>query len=193
MAANQKERNKKMNTTKKLTTSALMIALATVLMWVSKLIPAPWLQGGSVTLASMVPIIAVGILFGTKWGLCSSLAYALIQMMFGFYPPPTQTFISLVLVILLDYIFAFGVLGLSRVIYNVCGRKPFSAAISAFTVTSLRYVCHIISGILIWGFYADEGQTVLAYSLIYNGSYMIPEIIISTVVTGIIFKSRILK
>ncbi len=182
-----------MNTTKKLTTSALMIALATVLMWVSKLIPAPWMQGGSVTLASMVPIIAVGILFGTKWGLCSSLAYALIQMMFGFYPPPTQTFINFVLVILLDYIFAFGVLGLSGIIYRACGKKPFSAAISAFTVTVLRYICHIISGILIWGVYAEEGQTVLAYSLIYNGSYMIPEIIISTVVTGIIFKSRILK
>ena len=55
-----------MNTTKKLTTSALLVALATVLMWVSKLIPAPWLQGGSVTIASMVPIIAVGIMFGTK-------------------------------------------------------------------------------------------------------------------------------
>ena len=182
-----------MNTTKKLTTSALLVALATVLMWVSKLIPAPWLQGGSVTIASMVPIIAVGVMFGTKWGLCSSLAYAVLQMMFGFYPPPTQTFTSFVLVILLDYIVAFGGLGLSGIVYNLCGKKAFSAGVAAFTVTFLRYVCHILSGILIWGVYAPEGQTVLAYSVVYNGTYMIPEIIISSVVTTLLFKSKILK
>lgn len=181
-----------MNTTKKLTTSALLVALATVLMWVSKLIPAPWLQGGSVTIASMVPIIAVGIMFGTKWGLYSSLAYAILQMMFGFYPPPTQTFLNFVLVIFLDYIIAFGGLGLSGIIFNLSGRKAFSAGLSAFTVTLLRYVCHIISGILIWGVYA-EGQSVLTYSLVYNGTYMIPEIIISTVVTTLIFKSKIIR
>ena len=182
-----------MNTTKKLTASALMVALATVLMWISKLIPAPWMQGGSITIASMVPIITVGILFGTKWGLCSSLAYALIQMMFGFYPPPTQTFLNFVLVILLDYVVAFGVLGLSGIFCRLCGSKYLSVPLSAFIVTTLRYICHILSGILIWGVYAEEGQTVLAYSLIYNGSYMIPEIIISTVVTGLVFKSRIFK
>ena len=170
-----------MNTTKKITTSALLIALATVLMWVSKLLPAPWLQGGSVTLASMVPIISVGILFGTKWGLASALAYALIQMMFGFYPPPTQTLLYFILVVLLDYIFAFGVLGLSGVFYSLCGKKFFAIPTSAFIVTFLRYICHILSGILIWGVYAPEGQGVLMYSLVYNGTYMIPEIIISTI------------
>lgn len=180
-------------TTKKLTTSALLIALATVLMWVSKLIPAPWLQGGSVTLASMVPIVMVGIMFGTKWGLCASVAYAVIQMMFGFYPPPTQNFLSFVLVILLDYIFAFGVLGLSGFFLKITGGKKFSAPLSAFLVTTLRYVCHILSGILIWGVYAEEGQTVLAYSLIYNGTYMIPEIIITTVVTGLICRMKMFK
>ena len=182
-----------MNTTKKLTASALLIALATVLMWVSKLIPSPWLQGGSVTLASMVPSIMVGIMFGTKWGLCSSLAYALIQMMFGFYPPPTQTFLYFVLVVLLDYILAFGVLGLSGFFCFFIRKKSIAIPVSAFMVTLLRYVCHILSGILIWGVYAPEGQGVFAYSLVYNGTYMIPEIIISTVVTTIIMKSQVIK
>lgn len=182
-----------MNTTKKITTSALLIALATVLMWISKLIPAPWLQGGSVTLASMVPIIAVGISFGTKWGLCCSVAYAILQMIFGFYPPPTQTFLYFALVVLLDYVLAFGVLGLSGLFYKASGKKAYSPGLSAFIVTLLRYICHIISGILIWGVYAENGQTVLAYSLLYNGSYMIPEILISTLVTQIIFRMKILK
>ena len=182
-----------MNTTKKLTTSALMVALATVLMLISKLIPAPWLQGGSVTVASMVPIIATGILFGSKWGICSAVSYAILQMMFGFYPPPTQTLWYFVLVVLLDYIFAFGVLGLSGVFYKLMGKKYFAIPLSAFIVTTLRYLCHIISGILIWGVYAEEGQSVLAYSLVYNGTYMIPEIIISTIVTALIFQSKILQ
>ena len=182
-----------MKTTKKIAVSAIMTALATVLMLISKLIPAPWLQGGSVTIASMVPIIAVGILFGTKWGLYSSFCYSLLQMMFGFYPPPTQTFIYFILVVLLDYVFAFGVLGLSGMFYSLLGKKKLAIPVSSFIVTSLRYLCHILSGLLIWGVYAPEGQSVLMYSLIYNGTYMVPEIIISVLVTTIIFKSRILK
>ncbi len=182
-----------MNTTRKITTSALLIALATVLMWVSKLIPAPWMQGGSVTLASMVPIVLIGIMFNTKWGLCSSVAYAIIQMLFGFYPPPTRNFLNFVLVILLDYIFAFGVLGLSGMFYRMTGKRSLSAPIAGFIVTTLRYVCHILSGILIWGVYAEKGQTVLAYSLVYNGTYMIPEIIITTIVTALICRSSIIK
>ncbi len=180
-----------MTTTKKITTGALMIALSTVLMWVSKLIPAPWLQGGSVTLASMVPIIICSITLGIKWGLCASLSYSLIQMMFGFYPPPTQTFSSFVMVILLDYVFAFGILGLAGIFYNMLKESRFAAPISGFIVTFLRYICHIFSGILIWGVYAEEGQSVLAYSLIYNGTYMIPEIIITTIVLALIMKFKI--
>ena len=171
-----------MSTTKKLTTCALLIALATVLMWVSKLLPAPWLQGGSITLASMVPIVIAGILFGTKWGLCASVSYAVIQMLFGFYPPPAQTFWYFVLVVLLDYVIAFGVLGLSGLFYKLFHKKGWAIPVSAAIVTTLRYVCHILSGILIWGVYAEEGQSVLSYSLIYNGTYMIPEIIITALV-----------
>ena len=177
-----------MSSTKKITFSALMVALSTVLMFVSKLIPAPWLQGGSVTLASMVPIIAASIILGSKWGVLSALVYSLLQMMTGFYPPPTQNFISFVLVVLLDYVLAFGVLGLAGFIYKILGKKALAMPISAFVVTSLRYVCHILSGILIWGVYAEEGQSVLAYSLIYNGTYMIPEIIITTVVLTLLIK-----
>ncbi len=180
--------------TKKLTTSAMMVALAVVLMFVSKIIPAPWLQGGSITLASMVPIIAVSIMYGTKWGLISGFVYSLIQMISGFYAPPVANFISYVAVILLDYVIAFSVLGLAYVFYNLSGKKSWSIALSGVIVTFLRYVCHILSGILIWGGYAPEGQTVLWYSLTYNGSYMIPEIIITGVVLSLMskfLKSRI--
>ena len=66
------------------------------------------------------------------------------------------------------------------------GKRRFAISVSAFVVTTLRYICHIMSGILIWGVYAPEGQSVLAYSLVYNGTYMVPEIIITTIVLAII-------
>ena len=51
-----------MTKTKKLTLSAMLTALAFVLVLVSQLLPAPWTQGGYITLASMVPIILVSII-----------------------------------------------------------------------------------------------------------------------------------
>lgn len=173
-----------MSKTKKLTTSAVLTALAAVLMLVSKLIPAPWMQGGSITLASMVPIIAVSITVGVKWGLLSGFVFSLIQMMTGFYPPPTQTFLNFVLVIMLDYVLAFGVLGLAGFFTQIMGNKKWAVPVSGIIVTALRYLCHILSGLLIWNVYA-ENQTVLAYSVTYNGSYMIPEIIITAIVLAL--------
>ncbi len=174
-----------MTKTKQLTTCAMLIALATVLMLLSKIIPSmPW--GGSVTLASMAPLIMISYLMGPKQGILSGIVYGVIQMLTGFYPPPTQTIPAFILVVLLDYLLAFGVLGLAGFFYRMFGKKRWSIPLSGAIVTSLRYLCHILSGILIWGVYAEEGQTVLAYSLIYNGSYMIPEIIITTAVLALI-------
>lgn len=177
-----------MSKTKKITLSAIMVALATVLVILSKLIPAPWLQGGSITLASMVPIIVASILLDTKWGMACGVTFSFIQMMTGFYPPPTQTFLYFVLVVLLDYVLAFGVLGLAGFFYRVMDKKIWAIPICGIITTTLRYICHILSGILIWGVYAQEGQTILAYSLMYNGSYMIPEIIITGVVLALLSK-----
>ena len=175
-----------MSKTKKLTTSALMIAMAVALALVSKIIPSPWLQGGSVTLASMVPVIVVSLMFDIKWGLTASIVYSLINMATGFYPPPTQTFLNFAAVVLLDYVIAFGVLGLAGTFYRLLGKKIWAIPVSGAIVTVFRYICHILSGILIWGVYAPEGQSVLAYSVLYNGGYMLPEIIITTVVLALL-------
>lgn len=177
-----------MTKTKKLTLSAVMVALSAVLVILSKLVPAPWMQGGSITLASMVPIIAASIVIDLKWGIFTGIVFSIIQMLTGFYPPPTQDFLSFFLVIMLDYVMAFGVLGLAGLFYRLMNKKLWAVPVSGIIVTTLRYVCHILSGILIWGVYAQEGQTVLAYSITYNGSYMIPEIIITGVVLTILSK-----
>ena len=97
-----------------------------------------------------------------------------------------RIYTNAVLVVVLDYIAAFGVLGFAGGIYRALGKKRYAIALSGFLVTVMRYVCHILSGILIWGVYADEGQSVLSYSLLYNGGYMVPEIIITTVALALV-------
>ena len=181
-----------MKTVKKITLSGVLIAMSVVLALVSKVIPSlP--NGGQITLASMVPVVLISFILGTKYGLLASVTYAILQMIMGFYPPPARDFLSFLAVILFDYIIAFGCLGFGRKFSDLFGNSKYKYAIATAMVIGIRYVCHIISGILIWGIYAPGGQAVWLYSVTYNGSYMIPEIIISSVAVFLItHKSNIL-
>ncbi|MFA7637042.1 MAG: energy-coupled thiamine transporter ThiT [Monoglobales bacterium] len=173
--------------TKKLTLAGILIALAVVLSFV-KIFDAPF--GGSVTAGSMVPIILFALMSDVKWGLLMATVYGGIQMIVGGVAPPAQTFISFFVVILLDYIVAFGVLGFSGAISRKLGGKTVGAAASTLIVLFLRFLCHFVSGILIWGVYAPEGQAVWLYSLLYNGGYMLGETIITTILV-LLIKPRI--
>ncbi len=165
--------------TKKLTLAGMLIALATVLSFI-KLFDMPY--GGSVTAASMVPVIIFSMMSDLKWGLIQATVYGVIQLMIGWYAPPAQTFISFLLVILLDYVIAFGALGFAGGIYRKTGKSALGIAISCLTVMFLRFLCHFFSGILIWSSFAPEGQPVWLYSLLYNGGYMLGEAAVSLVV-----------
>lgn len=170
--------------TKKMTESAIMIALAAVLS-VIPLFQLP--QGGAITPASMVPIILIALRYDVKWALLSSLTYAGIQMILGFYAPPTPDFLNFFLVILLDYVVAFGVLGLAG-FFGRAFKKPMAQVLfGAGVVIGLRFLCHFASGILIWSSYAPAGQPVWLYSLVYNGSYMLGELIVSLIVLAVLF------
>lgn len=180
-----------MKTIKKLTLSAVMVAMSVVLAFVSKVIPAlP--NGGQITLASMVPVVLISFFLGTKYGLLTSITYAILQLVMGFYPPPVRNLISFIAVIFLDYIIAFGCLGLAGKFADLFGNSKYRYTIATAIVVTIRYICHIISGILIWGVYAPNQESIWLYSVTYNGSYMIPEIIISSVVVYLItYKSNI--
>ena len=173
--------------TKKLITSSVMIALASVLSLYSVYrLP----TGGSVTPASMVPVIMLSYLYGTKHGTFAALVYALLQGVLGFYAPPVQNAVSFAIVILFDYAFAFAVLGLADMFRKIFGSGKFSIAFSGGAVVFLRFLCHLVSGVTIWSVYAPEGQSPFLYSLLYNGSYMLPELVITVIalvaVSGVI-------
>lgn len=180
--------------TRTLVECSLMVALAVILNYLKI---APWPNGGSVTAAAMAPLVFAGLRCGPKWGLLSCFVYSLLQMLLdGISPPPTDSFFWFAMVVLLDYVIAYTVLGLAPVFAKLCKNDRWAPAVGALCVTLLRYCCHITSGIAIWGVYAWEwfmpsmkGQPIWLYSVLYNGSYMIPEIIITTVAVTLLARS----
>ena len=184
-----------------LTECALMIALATVLSLV-KVYEAPF--GGSVTLLSMVPIIVISMRHGVGVGLAAGFVHSVIQLIFGLanvaYVPDLM---GKFLCILLDYILPFTMLGLGGIFRGVKFSKNartnviVAALIGTLLVTLLRFMCHILSGVVIWyaldlEWYADDPSHIVnrysqwIFSLIYNGWYMVPEIIETAVGTPLI-------
>ena len=162
---------------KKITVGGLMIALATALSFFGIKMP----FGGSMTLGSMVPIIAISYIFDFKFSLTVGFAYSLLQMVCDFSPPPVQDFSSFFAVIMIDYIIAFTSLGLAGQLSSKIKNIKLRYVSGTAAVIVIRFLCHFLSGILIWSFYAPEGQSPLIYSLLYNGAYMGGELILTTV------------
>ncbi len=187
-----------------LTESAIMVALATVLSMI-KIWEAPY--GGSVTILSMAPIILLSMRRGVKVGLMAGFVHSVIQLLLGlnnvaYVPTPMGIFIC----VMTDYILPFTLLGLGGLFRNVKFTQKegvnvmIAAALGALLVTLIRYACHTVSGAEIWyaldlEWYADDPTHLVfqhgpwVFSLIYNGGYMIPEIITTTLGTTILAKA----
>ena len=169
---------------KKLTLSAVMIALSAVLSMV-KVYQLP--LGGSITLLSMLPVAAVAICYGTKTGLITSLLYACVQIALdlGVLMGYGMTAATWVGCLVFDYIIAFGAIGLAGV-FRKLGTFGMCAGVALSCV--VRFVSHFISGSIVFAVWCPDGWNVYLYSLAYNGSYMLPELILTTVGATLLFK-----
>jgi thiamine transporter len=78
-----------------------------------------------------------------------------------------------------DYIVAFGCFGLGGIFKKKIKNPVLSIALGGALVSVIRFICHFISGVTIWGDYSDGAQAVWEYSLTYNAGYMVPELIIT--------------
>ena len=179
----------------------VFVALATVLS-VIKILQLPY--GGSITLFSMVPPVLIGYYYGLIPGLSSGLVYGVLRAMLGLtvsqayagvtgWSVPAMTF--------LDYILAFAVLGVAGAMFHKMKTKPVLACgLGGLCAGLLRLLCHFASGYILWGGYAEwfftdvmtdhggwflerfSGNGLAAiYSLVYNGSYMIPETLMTVI------------
>ena len=176
--------SKSYSKTRILVECALMIAVGTVLSNI-KFFTLP--NGGSVTALSMLPFVLVSFRHGIKWGLFTGLVNGCLQMLLGFYAPPTPTFLYFVGEVLLDYILAFMALGLAELFAHPFKNRMVGVAVGTFAAGFLRFLCSFLSGVLIWG-NLSEGIGAWTYSLVYNGSYMLPETLITMVAAVLLCK-----
>ncbi len=200
--------------TQALTVSAIMVAFSVSISAICAVMPFLNLPfGGGFTIASMLPIILVAYMYGAKWGILAAFTYSILQMLLGFntvsafFLPGDSQMIwwRAIIVCLVDYVIAYTVLGLGGIF-----RKKYTPTkaivLGSIFAISLRYVAHVISGAIFFGawaewFFTQEGfyawgQKILeafsgdalaiVYSIIYNGTYMIPEIIITAIVACLV-------
>lgn len=166
----------KNKTVRALVESAVMIALATILSRI-EIVDLPY--GGSVTIASMLPIAIIAYRHGLGWGLGAGLVHGVIQQLFGLNNLSWVTgWKSILAVILLDYIVAFAVIGLAGVFRKTVKNQAIALTLGGVLVCVLRYACHVISGATVWAGLSIPTQAALGYSFIYNATYMIPETIV---------------
>ena len=158
-------------TVRQLVFCAVSIALATVLSNI-KLFHFP--TGGSITLLSMLVICLPGYFFGLGAGLMSAVAYGTLQLLI-------DPYVLYPMQLVIDYILAFGALGLSGLFTNAK-----AGLIKGYIVGVLgRYVFVVISGWIFFGSYAWEGWGAFAYSLVYNGIYIFSEAIVTIIILSI--------
>ena len=164
---------------------ALMVALGTVLSNI-KLFTMP--NGGSVTLLSMLPFVVISFRHGVKWGLFTGFVNGCLQMLLGFWAPPTPTFGYFLGEVMLDYLLAFMALGFAELFARPFKNRMVGVAVGTFVSGFLRFMCSFLSGVLVWGNLSD-GWAAWSYSLVYNGSYMLPETLITVVAAVLLCKT----
>ena len=182
--------NSQINTTRKLTETAIMLALAVLLSYVT-VFQAP--MGGSITAFSQVPIVIIGYRYGFKWGAGTGVIYGVLEMLlqglgnFAY----VKGFAAYLILILADYVVAFACLGIGGALFRkVIKNQTLALALGGAFASLLRFICHFISGVTIWGEYADGWKSVWAYSFGYNGYYMLFEGILTVI--GVVVLSLVL-
>jgi thiamine transporter len=138
-------------------------------------------EGGSITVASMVPILWFALRRGLRWGIEAGIVFGLADLAL-----PGSYFITHPIEILLDYPLAFGALGLA----GAFKKQPI---IGVGVGIAGRFVFHFISGIVFFYTYTWPGWNPVLYSAAYNATYLIPEFIISALFIYTLAKRKLLE
>lgn len=192
--------------TQRLTISAIFIALSTVLSFLGV---ARLPYGGEITPLSMLPMVMLAYMFGVKWGAVCGVAYGALQAIFGAAMSAAfagQKVAAVFGILAFDYLIAYTSLAFAGIFKGKIKNHAVAFALGTFLATLLRYIAHIVSGCIFFGSYAQwfftqestasfgaevlekysGGGLILLYSTIYNGTYMLPEIILTTIAAALI-------
>jgi thiamine transporter len=170
--------------------TAMCVALAIILDIVPFLSFKLWPQGGSISFA-MLPIFLMAFRWGFKGGLVNGFLFGMLQLITGpqIYHPIQGA---------IDYFIAFTSLGFAGLMATPVkdalqrGQKGMAATyltIGVFVGSLGRYLAHVTSGVVFFGEYAPPGTPALAYSLIYNGTYMGPSFVLCSAILIMVFST----
>lgn len=175
---------RKMSDTRSIVYGAISIALSFALSY-AKLFKLP--QGGSVTFASLLPLMIYCCMFGTRRGLIVCTIYGVLQAL-------QDPFIIHPMQFLLDYPLAFGLIGVSGIFMEkgvFKNKKVVAFLLGGVLAVVLRYACHVCSGVFAFADYADldKYDTAIAYSMAYN-SFAFVDMLIALVAGSTLFASK---
>lgn len=139
-------------------------------------------QGGSVTLASTLPIVIMAFAYGPEVGMLTGFLFGVVNLFLGPYIiHPLQT--------LLDYPLPFMLVGASGYFRN--------RYLGSIVGQALRLFMHVLSGVIFFSSYAPVGQQegigLWLYSIGYNGSFVAVELVILLVILVVIPWDRFMK
>lgn len=175
--------------TRWLTESAILIAIGSVLSEIPKI---DFPLGGGLTICSMLPLVLLSFRFGWKRGLISALAYSLIQLVLGLNNVQYATgALMAAAIVLLDYVVPYTLIGLAGAFDRAEWGRRNSMIAGTVVTFLLRLACHFITGWMIWdALWPNEfGWAGPVYSIAYNGSYMLAEIVLTCVVIALLYNT----
>lgn len=175
---------RKMSDTRSIVYGAISIALSFALSY-AKLFKLP--QGGSVTFASLLPLMVYCCMFGTRRGLVVCTIYGVLQAL-------QDPFIIHPMQFLLDYPLAFGLIGVSGIFMEkgvFKDKKIVAFLLGGIIAVVLRYACHVCSGVFAFADYADLDKygTAIVYSMAYN-SFTFVDMALALVAGSTLFASK---
>ena len=202
--------------TRRLTESAMLLSVAIVLELISKMFIPEQPFGGQITFAAMLPVILISYRYGMKWGFLASFTYALIEMVIGgktvaaafqpgFFGDGTMIG-NAIIMCALDYLVAYTLLGLGGIFRNRVEKPGKALMLGSIVAIGARYVSHVASGYILFSgwaewFFTQDGFPAfgaklveslsptalgIVYSVVYNGMYMVPEILLTATVALIL-------
>lgn len=168
---------------KSVTYAAICIAMSFALSYM-RIVRLP--QGGSITLASLLPLMLYSYMFGVRKGVFAGFIYGLLQ---AFQDPtvlhPAQ--------FLLDYPVAFAAIGLAGLFSRVTAldKAPqLQFALGGIIAGLGRFLMHFLSGTFAFGAFAPKDTPAALYSLGYQAGYVLPDLAIVIVVGCIVLSSK---
>ncbi len=155
---------------------AVTVALGVVLSNI-KILSLPY--DGSITLASMVPLFLLSLRRGPYIGIFAGAVHGMVQL-------ALEPYILSPVQVLLDYPVPFACIGLA----GFFKKMPIMGVVVGIAG---RFLSHWVSGIVFWYMFTPEGMTPVLYSTLYNGTYMVGELVISAVIVYLLLKRDVLS